>query len=262
MVAIKPIITFTTVKGRRPSNEDRHNIILNINNPNTNAKDINFFGIYDGHGGVYVSEYLEKNLPLYYFFKKLKTPFSVEYHTKIFEHIQSKILSDKRGYSNGSACLINIMYKYRNQIHMNFVNLGDSRAVIVYSDGKYKQITRDHKPEDNIEKKRINDMGGSVIEDSEGIFRVGDLSLSRSFGDGDNAPYVSQVPDVFYYVVKPETKYVVMACDGLWDVVNNNELYKLIINYKKQEKNVAVELANEALRRGSMDNVSVIVIEF
>jgi serine/threonine protein phosphatase PrpC len=153
------------------------------------------------------------------------------------------------------------MYKYKNEYHMNFVNLGDSRAVILYNNGKFKQITRDHKPDDKIEKDRINKLGGSVIEDSEGIPRIGDLSLSRSFGDADNSPFVSQIPDVFYYKITDSTKFIIMACDGLWDVIHNHELFKLIYKFKSLKKNIATELANEALKRGTMDNVSVIIIE-
>ena len=53
-------IYYTSIKGRRNNNEDRHNIILNIQNTNENVNDINMLGIYDGHGGTYVSEYLSK----------------------------------------------------------------------------------------------------------------------------------------------------------------------------------------------------------
>jgi serine/threonine protein phosphatase PrpC len=86
--------------------------------------------------------------------------------------------------------------------------------------------------------------------------------LSRAFGDGDNMPYVTHVPDVFYNKITPNTKYIIMACDGLWDVINNNELFSLIYKIKKKSKNIAIGLANEALARKSTDNISVIVMEF
>ena len=81
---------------------------------------------------------------------------------------------------------------------MNIVNLGDSRMVIIYSNGTFKQVTRDHKPDDSIERIRLEKMGGEVYKDSEGTVRIGDLSLSRAFGDGDNLPYISQKPDIYY----------------------------------------------------------------
>ena len=260
MVELK--IYFTSVKGRRESNEDRHNIILNINSNDLDINPINFFGIYDGHGGTWVSKYLERNMPNYYMNKKFTPPFSPEYHFQVFRLVQSQLLKNSLGYSNGSTCLICLMYKQADSIHMNIVNLGDSRLSIVYSNGISKPITKDHKPDDTVEMSRLEKMGGEVYKDSESVFRIGDLSLSRAFGDGDNAPYISQKPDVFYKKITPQTKYIVMACDGLWDVIESEEIGKVIdkINKSKPD-NLAVELAKLAIEKGSTDNVSVIVIE-
>ena len=168
-------IYYTSIKGRRESNEDRHNIILNINQLNNKLSPINFLSIFDGHGGTFVSEYLEKFLPLYYCNPKLKPPFSKDYHEQIFKKIQKEIIKNKNGYTSGSTCLLNIMYNYENDLHMNIVNLGDCRMVIVYNNGNCKQITTDHKPDDLIEKKRIKSMGGKIYKDTEGTYRIGDL---------------------------------------------------------------------------------------
>lgn len=255
-------IYFTSIKGRRKSNEDRHNIILNINGDNPELNNINFFGIYDGHGGTWVSKYLEKNIQNYYLDNKFSPPFSEEYHKKVFQLIQSQLLKNALGYSNGSTCLLNLMYKYDNAIHMNIINLGDSRLSIVYTNGKSSSITRDHKPDDSIEKSRIEKMGGNIYKDSESVVRIGDLSLSRAFGDGDNAPYISQKPDVFYKKITLDTKYIIMGCDGLWDVINSEEIGQIINTITKSNpENLAVELANLAITKGSTDNISIIVIE-
>jgi serine/threonine protein phosphatase PrpC len=259
---MKSNIYFTSVKGRRDDNEDRHNIILNIDGSNENILPINFLSVYDGHGGKFVSTYLSKNLPLYYCNPSLQLPFSTDYHIKLFENIQNKILDNPEGYSSGSTCSLCIMYRSGNEIHMNIVNLGDSRLTIVYKEGQSKQVTIDHKPDDPIETKRLTKMGGEIYTDTEGVVRIGDLSLSRSFGDGDNAPYISQKPDIFYKKLTPETKYIVLACDGLWDVIQNEELYDLLESFKKQEsKNLAADLASAALQRGSTDNISIIIVE-
>jgi serine/threonine protein phosphatase PrpC len=255
-------VYYTSIKGRRESNEDRHNIILNINQLNDKILPINLLTIFDGHGGTYVSEYLKKYLPLYYCHPKLKLPFLKNYHTEVFRKLQENIIKNKNGHISGSTCLLNIMYKYENELHMNIVNLGDCRLVIIYKDGSFKQVTTDHKPDDKIEKDRIKKMGGKIYKDSEGTFRIGDLSLSRAFGDEDNAPYISQVPDVYYKKITPQTKYIVMACDGLWDVINNKDLYKLLEDSNNKKSNLAVDLAEYALKNGSTDNVSVITIHF
>lgn len=257
-------IHFTSVKGRRESNEDRHNVILNINGEDTNINPINLFGIYDGHGGSWVSKYLEANIPNYYMNKKFIPPFDEEFHIKVFKFIQSQLLNNDLGYSNGSTCLLNIMYKYNNEIFMNVVNLGDSRMTIIDTNGISKSVTKDHKPDDTIEEYRLKKMGGEIYKDSEGVVRIGDLSLSRAFGDGDNAPYISQKPDIFLKKITPQTKYIVMACDGLWDIVESEDLGKVInkiLKAKPKANNLAVELAKYALDEGSGDNVSIIVIE-
>jgi serine/threonine protein phosphatase PrpC len=257
-------IYFTSIKGRRKTNEDKHNIILNINGDDSNINPINIFGIYDGHGGNWVSKYLEANIPNYYMNKKFVPPFNDEFHIKVFMLIQSELLKNRYGYSCGSTCLLNLMYKYENSIFMNVVNLGDSRMVIVNSKGISQSVTKDHKPDDSVEKSRLTKMGGEIYKDSEGVYRIGDLSLSRAFGDGDNAPYISQKPDIYHKKITPETKYIVMACDGLWDIIESDDLGKIINTILKKNKNpdnIAVELANWALDNGSTDNVSVIVIE-
>jgi serine/threonine protein phosphatase PrpC len=257
-------VFYTTVKGRRNENEDKHNIIINMNEKNKKNASINLFAVYDGHGGEYVSNELQKIIPQTYLKKDLSYPITANQHKQIFEQIQKKLLANNKANVCGSTCLINLMYRYENLIHMNFINIGDSRATIVYKNGLSRQVTIDHKPDDVVEKKRISGLGGEIMEDSEGVFRVGDLSLARSFGDGDHAPFVCQTPDVFYKKVTPETKYVVMACDGLWDVIANNELFNLFDKFKKNNANanLAEEIANECLKRGTTDNVSVIIIEF
>ena len=145
---------------------------------------------------------------------------------------------------------------------MNVLNLGDCRLVILYKNNKFNTLTIDHKPDEVNEKIRISKMGGIIKKDDEGTYRIGDLAVSRSFGDGDNAPYISQVPDIYYKKITPNTKYIVMACDGLWDVINNEELHPLIKKFKENgSKNLAISLVNEALKRKSGDNISAIVFE-
>lgn len=63
-----------SLQGKRESNEDQHSTILNLNNDNKEMNNINFLGVYDGHGGKTVSKYLKENLPNY-FIKKFKKIF-------------------------------------------------------------------------------------------------------------------------------------------------------------------------------------------
>jgi serine/threonine protein phosphatase PrpC len=254
-------IHYTTVTGRRDKNEDGHNIEINLNAKN-NKNNINLFGIYDGHGGNEVSKFLEKKVPKIYLDKKNTFPFSKTFHINIFKELQKKILENEAGFYSGSTCIICILYKKNNNLYMNVLNLGDCRLVILYKNNKFNTLTIDHKPDEIGEKKRITTLGGIVTKDSEDTYRIGDLAVSRSFGDGDNAPYISQIPDIYYKRITDNTEYIVIACDGLWDVINNNELHPLIKKFKENgSKNLAISLVNEALKRKSCDNISVIVIE-
>ena len=113
------------------------------------------------------------------------------------------------------------------------------------------------------------------------IWRIGDLSVSRAFGDLDNTPHVTHIPDNFNYQLKPDDEFIVMACDGVWDVLqnhdvvnftrdhyhnNNVDLYDIYGKYPTQDidqiHNIAKKLATYAIASGSTDNVSVIIIFF
>jgi protein phosphatase 1L len=254
-------IHYTSITGRRDQNEDRHNIILNIDGKKKDISPINLFGIYDGHGGTYVAEFLEKNIPTYYCHPELELPFAKSYHEEVFNHMQKDILKNPKGYSHGSTCLLAIMHKFKNELCLNVANVGDSRMIVISKDGKTKQITTDHSPDDPSEQKRIEKLGGEIYTDSDGTKRIGDLSVSKSFGDEDNAPYVSHEPDVFNIKLN-NVKYVVMFCDGLYASLENEDIFPLIQKFKKNNsENLSVDLVEEALKEGTTDNVSLIIIE-
>ena len=254
------IYTCTTIVGRRDVNEDSHNVIINLNGQEPNKTNVNLFGIYDGHGGNIISKYLKKIIPKLYYDTKRNTPFKKSLHNKIFNHIQNKILESKYGFTMGSTCLLCFFYNYNNKLYLNTVNLGDCRAVLIYDDNTVKAITTDHKPDEINERIRIKKLGGKIYKDRDNTYRIGDLSVSKSFGDGDNYPFISQEPDIFYDVITDKCKYLVMACDGFWDVIKNEELPQLIKNCN--EKYLSVYLTNIALKKGTDDNISIIVIQF
>jgi serine/threonine protein phosphatase PrpC len=118
-------------------------------------------------------------------------------------------------------------------------------------------------------------MGGS-LEQSEGDdIRIGNMSVSRSFGDLDNI-FISQEPDVFDYNISEE-KFIVMGCDGVWDVLGNQDVVdyvldkydelisnnKRLLNLKgKSEYNIAQKVAELAINKGSQDNISITILFF
>ena len=115
-------------------------------------------------------------------------------------------------------------------------NAGDSRAVLCRG-GKAVAMSEDHKPSQEREKSRIYKAGGFVSEIG-GVARVNaNLNLSRAIGDlryknNKDLPPRDQIitaePDVTHEVLRPEDEFLVMACDGVWDVLTNQEVVTFV----------------------------------
>jgi serine/threonine protein phosphatase PrpC len=153
-------------------------------------------------------------------------------------------------------------------------NIGDSRAVLSRNKSSV-DLTRDHKPNDRMERKRIDAAGGSVEWDGlvdvkgdpfpgTGMYRVnGSLTLSRAIGDRFARPAVTAEPDIIVWPLQDETDdFVVLATDGLWDVMSSSEVVSFIHSLMNSEDgdSIATMLVEEALRRGSYDNISVTIV--
>ena len=161
---------------------------------------------------------------------------------------------------------------------------GDSRAVMCRS-GEPLRLTEDHKPNLPRERKRVEDLGGRV--DFARCWRVivypGDgrpasgLAVSRSFGDPDfKEPLhlVTATPDVMSERLGSEDSFVILASDGLWDVLSDKDACE-VVSEKLEKANftafmndelakmaatVAAEaLVHAALDAGSMDNITAVV---
>lgn len=150
-----------------------------------------------------------------------------------------------------------------------FANCGDSRGVLA-NNNSVRFGTYDHKPCNEEEKKRIENAGGSVM-----IRRVnGSLAVSRALGDFDyknvsglppTQQLVSAEPDLSVMDRSDQDEFLVLACDGVWDVMTNEEVVsyiysRLLINDDLQK--VCEELLETCLAKGSRDNMSVILITF
>lgn len=94
----------------------------------------------------------------------------------------------------------------------------------------------------------------------------GILAVSRALGDGylKIPGYISAVPQVFRLDLEKEPlKFILLASDGLWDVVTNEEAAEFIAKYmNKDDLFGARQLAEMALKRGSNDNITIMVIVF
>ena len=274
------MITHTiSLLGLRDNNEDQHEVFINLNNQNTDYRNINFFGVFDGHGGKDVSKYLKDNLLNYFNNKYIECSICnnnkfKKYIEKVFDHIQIKLERKFKNFSYniGSTALIVIFYKNNNKINYFIANSGDCRAVICKGNNISLDLSKDHKPHLFDEKIRIKKLGGEIYYDGYD-WRIGDLSVSRSFGDMDATPYVTHKPEIFKYNLNKNDKFLILGCDGLWDVINSqdavnfvldklNDLDNIISMSGYSKKNIAHELGKYAIKKGSTDNVSIIIIFF
>lgn len=264
-------IDFASLTGKRKQNEDKHNIIKNIDGNNKNLLNINFYGIYDGHGGKFVSKFLSENLHKYFMDKRTQYPLKKRETTKAFNYLQ-KILKDnyhEHATNAGSTCLAIVHFLKNGTEHLNITNVGDCRAIICKSNIAIP-LTKDHKPDKPEEEHRIKQLGGEIVWDGYD-WRIGDLSVSRAFGDISAEPHVSCEPEIFEYVLSKNDKFLIMGCDGVWDVMDNQEAcdfvikhcYNLTTGEKINDKiNMAKKLADRAIEKGSTDNISVIIVFF
>ena len=129
---------------------------------------ISYFAIYDGHGGEKCCTFLKENLHNYIFnsehfplntieaIRNAYTRAEKDFSEKVIDPETGK-LSDKSGSCSISALIMNE--------YCFITNLGDSRALYSFDQGnKLFQITRDHKPDDPIEKDRIEKAGGKILK--------------------------------------------------------------------------------------------------
>lgn len=284
------IIQSYSTTGTRPNNEDAMELINNLNGSNKNNIKVLFNGVFDGHGGGEISKMLidPAKINISKYFCNTSSPIAQNLSAKksfnktigpLFKRIQDK-LKNYHVSSNtmGSTAVIILLYprgENSDRLSLKVINLGDSRATICNEYNIGMSLSLDHKPHLYCEKNRIANMGG-VLEYCEGDDpRIGGMSVSRSFGDLDNK-YVSQEPDIYDYTINHD-KFIILACDGVWDVLQNQEVVDFILEkydeLKKgskqltelkgrSENNIAQKLADYAIKKGSTDNISISILFF
>ena len=264
------LVDSISLKGLRPQNEDTHITILNLENSDDSLNNINLYGVFDGHGGKAVSQYVKDNLPKFFMDKRIEYPVAKKYVTTVYDHIQTNLKNSTYAYSTGSTGLVAIHFKTGGEDYINVINNGDSRCILC-RDNFAMPLTKDHKPNWPEEVHRITTIGGKIEQDSYGDFRIKDLSVSRAFGDIDATPFVTHRPDLFRYKLDKCDKFMVLSCDGLYDVMSNSDIVNFILlscydpllkTRTNRSAGIAKKLAEHALNKGSTDNITVIIIFF
>lgn len=144
-------------------------------------------------------------------------------------------------------------------------NVGDSRAVACWN-GRTDPLSHDHKPANELESKRIQAAGGWVE-----LNRVnGNLALSRALGDflfkrNAKKPVEEQIvtalPDVEVRDITQDLEFIVLACDGIWDVMTNEEVVSFIrhrIAARMPPATVSIVFVNLTLNKKKLQFISIV----
>jgi len=214
------------------------------------------FGVVDGHGGFDVADYVIKNfkkefLTQYTNCKKdIKTALEQSF-LKVDEALKTAVPSEDVG---STACIGVVLYEIGKRV-LYTANVGDTRAVLGQLGG-CKRVSYDHKASDANEVARVKKDGGNIFFD-----RVeGSLAITRAFGDyAFKDKGVTAMPYIERTELRVIDKFLVVATDGLWDVIDDQEAIEIIKN-RDGALDMAKRLVNTALEKYTRDNTSVLVL--
>jgi serine/threonine protein phosphatase PrpC len=287
-----------SVKGKRATMEDKATILQHpLFSAQTklpdNGRTRSLFAVYDGHGGEvcaeYCRRYLHGNMVIQDSFKSGKIDIALKDAVLATEK-NFLDAAKKANLDNTSGTCAIIAYIEGDVLIV--ANVGDSRAVLCRK-GKAVALSRDHKPSRPDERKRVEERGGAVARaDYEarnppsaccdylsascccpclnvGPLRVypGGLAVSRSLGDvglKGNGLIIAD-PEIVKHILTSEDEFLILACDGIWDVMSNQQAVNIVrqcIKAGKDATQASVSLTQTALSRGSLDNCTVVVVIF
>ncbi|XP_071715727.1 probable protein phosphatase 2C 10 [Rutidosis leptorrhynchoides] len=239
--------------GKRSSMEDFYDTRIEC----VDGEMVGLFGVFDGHGGTRAAEYVKNNL----FSNLIKHPkFISDTKSAIsesYKHTDSELIKTESNQMRDVGSTASTAVLIGNRLLV--ANVGDSRAVVC-KNGNAFAVSRDHKPDLSDERQRIEDAGGFVMW--AGTWRVsGVLAVSRAFGDKMLKRFVVADPEIQEETVDNSLEFLILASDGLWDVVTNDEAVAMVKPIQSPEK-AAKKLMQEASDRGSADNITVVVVRF
>lgn len=271
------VFGFASEKGNfRPNNEDVLLIIPDMrpifpqlcNQYNVTKNPFGFFGVFDGHGGKEAAIYAEENLPEIILTLHLREKLDITEALK-----EAILILDEEfiatGKEDGSTLLVILITPDGRLIS---ANVGDSEGFI-YSSHLDQLETLcplgPHNPKKNIaEEQRIILSGGSLMagrlcHPQFGSART--IAVSRALGDASfkQGPVTCLIPtpDIMERHLTGKETAILMACDGLWDVFQMNEVATLLTTQTtKDPYDISRHLIEEAYRRGTTDNVTILLI--
>ncbi|CAN6481572.1 unnamed protein product [Victoria cruziana] len=217
--------------GPKPYMEDEHicidNLVEHIGTAAHFPSSSAFYGVFDGHGGSDAAAFVQKNI-LRFIIE------DAEFPTYIDKAIRSAFLRADDALANtcsldstsGTTALTALAYGRTLLV----ANAGDCRAVLGKR-GKAVELSRDHKPNCSIERKRIE----------------------------------SLEPELQKATLTDEDEFLIMGCDGLWDVMSSQcavTIARRELMVHNDPERCSRELVREALKRNTCDNLTVVIVCF
>ncbi|KAK7267191.1 hypothetical protein RIF29_19856 [Crotalaria pallida] len=248
--------------GRRETMEDTHFVLPHM----CDEKDLYAFGIFDGHRGAAAAEFSSRAIPA--FLQTLGfvgSPANALVEAFLRTDAAFRKVLDSNRKSNRyiqkdwhPGCTAIAVLVVRNKLFV--ANIGDCRAILCRA-GNPIALSKDHVASCLQERERVIRHGGQVHWQVD-TWRVGlpGLQVTRSIGDDDLKPAVTAEPEITESTLCAEDEFMVMASDGLWDVISSVEVINIIKNTVKEAGMCSKRLATEAVERGSKDNITVIVV--
>ena len=241
----------------RKEMQDFHKIIDKY----MNNEQMGYFAILDGHGGSDPIKYANERLPEIVS-KNYKENSSDITNVLIssFEELDNELKSDIEAENCGSTItLILVLKNQQNQKIIYSSNIGDSKGILISSDKAVTNLTTEHRCSNIEEAERIRNSGGIVFCGR----MFGQLALSRALGDFSLKPHgLIATPSVSYHMVNENDLYIIMASDGVWDVLKEQDVMEICLNHGNRNCDIICkEIISEALRKGSNDNLSCITIK-
>ncbi|KAK4606621.1 hypothetical protein RGQ29_000740 [Quercus rubra] len=293
-----PKFGVASVCGRRRDMEDAVAIHPSFSSDDHNSTTkLHYFGVYDGHGCSHVATKCREKLHELVKEELLLLETQEEEWKGVMERSFYRMDKEVNAWNEtvlGAKCRCELQSPECDAVGSTAVvaivtpnkiivaNCGDSRAVLCRN-GKPVPLSSDHKPDRPDELNRIQAAGGRVIY-WDGPRVLGVLAMSRAIGDNYLKPYVSCEPEVTITDRTAEDHCLILASDGLWDVVSNEtacEVARMCLRGKahappcsppgaeaavsetsdKVCSDASMLLTKLALARHSSDNVSVVVVD-
>ncbi|XVF18159.1 hypothetical protein REPUB_Repub10bG0188300 [Reevesia pubescens] len=220
-----------------------------------------FYGVFDGHGGLDAASFTRKNI-LKFIVEDSNFATGTKKAVKSAFVKADHALADAKflDRSSGTTALTALILGRT----MLIANAGDSRAVLGKR-GRAIELSKD--PNCTSERLRIEKLGG-VIYDG---YLNGQLSVARALGDwhikgskGSKSP-LSCEPELEEIFLTEEDEFLIMGCDGLWDVMSSQcavtMVRKELMQHNDPER-CSKALVKEALQRNACDNLTVVVVCF